>query len=104
VGYRLHRLGNPSISFTRAFVKEPVVNSLNLEKKIQVLNCLIEGNSIRSTERITGVHRDTIMQLLSQVGSARTKLLDEKLVNVRVQEIEVDEIWCYVQKKQKRVT
>lgn len=32
------------------------------------------------------------------------KLLDEKLVNVRVQEIEVDEIWCYVQKKQKHVT
>lgn len=48
------------------------MNCLKLETKIQVLNCLIEGNSIRSTERMTGVHRDTIMRLLSQVGFVKS--------------------------------
>jgi len=55
--------GELSISFIRAFVKELVVYALKIEKKIQVLNGLIEGNSIRSTERMTGVHRDTIYTL-----------------------------------------
>ena len=95
--------GNLSIYFIRAFVKELVMNCLKLEKKIQILNCLVEGNSIRSTERMTGVHRDTIMRLLSQVGVACAKLLDEKLVNLNLQQVEVDEIWCYVGKKQKNV-
>ena len=79
------------------------MNCLKLEKKIQILNALIEGVSIRSIERMTGVHRDTIMRLLAQVGGVCTKLLDEKLVNLHVDEVECDEIWCYVGKKQKHV-
>ncbi len=80
------------------------MNTLSLQKKIQVITALIEGNSIRSTERMTGIHRDTIMRVLVSAGSVCARLLDQKLMNLRVEEIEVDEIWCYVQKKQKHVT
>ena len=44
------------------------MNRLSVERCTQVINCLVEGNSIRSTERMTGTHRDTIMRLLVQVG------------------------------------
>lgn len=80
------------------------MNCLSLEKKIQILNCLVEGNSIRSVERMTGVHRDTIMRLAVSVGSVCRKVLDDKLVNLHAEQVECDEIWCYVGKKQKRVT
>lgn len=79
------------------------MNKLNPEKQVQILNCLVEGASIRSVERITGVHRDTIMRLLERAGTACTQLMDTKLGSLRCQEIEVDEIWCYVGKKQKNV-
>jgi hypothetical protein len=45
------------------------MNKLKIEQKEAVISALVEGNSIRSTERMTGVHRDTIMRLLLQVGS-----------------------------------
>ena len=80
------------------------MNILPIEKKIQILNCLVEGNSIRSTERMTGVHRDTIMRLLCKVGLHCAAIMDEKITDLEVKQIQVDEIFCYVQKKQKRVT
>ena len=42
------------------------MNRLNLQRRTQIINCLVEGNSIRSTERLTDTHRDTIMRLLVQ--------------------------------------
>ncbi len=96
--------GSLSISLIRAFVKEPVVNTLKQEKKIQILNALIEGCSIRSIERMTGIHRDTSMRLGVEVGSKCAQELDQKLTNLHVEEAEIDEIWGYVGKKQKRVT
>lgn len=47
------------------------MNKLKSEKQTSVINALVEGNSIRSTERMTGVHRDTIMRLIVR-GSGRT--------------------------------
>lgn len=44
------------------------MNSLSNAKKVLVLTCLAEGNSIRSTERITGVRRDTILRLLETIA------------------------------------
>lgn len=80
------------------------MNCLRIEKQEQILNLLVEGCSIRSIERLTGVHRDTIVRLLARVGTACHCFLDAKLTNLTVKEIEVDEIWCYVGKKQKRLT
>lgn len=96
--------GDRIIPFAWALLKEPTVNVLKQEKKIQVLNALIEGCSIRSIERMTGVHRDTIMRLGLEVGEKCQRVLDQKLVDLKIEAAEIDEIWGYVGKKQKRVT
>jgi len=80
------------------------MNVLKRDKKEMVLSLLVEGNSIRSIERITGVHRDTIMRLLVSIGSKAQILLDRTMVNLNCKNVQVDEIWCFVKKKQKRVT
>ncbi len=54
-------------------------NNLKAEKKREILVALIEGNSVRSVERMTGVHRDTICRLLVAVGEACEKLMDEQM-------------------------
>lgn len=80
------------------------MNVLPLDKQHQVLSLLVEGSSIRSVERITGVHRDTIVRLLQRAGAACAQLMDQRLTNLKCEEVEVDEVWGYVGKKQKRVT
>lgn len=51
------------------------MSQLSFDRRTQIINCLIEGNSIRSTERMTDSHRDTIMRLLVQVGDGSSALL-----------------------------
>jgi IS1 family transposase len=60
--------------------------------------------SIRATERLTGIHRDTIMRLGARVGRGAAELHDRMMVGVRTGRLELDELWAYVGKKQKRVT
>lgn len=79
------------------------MNKLKSEKQEMVIAALVEGSSIRSTERMTGVHRDTIMRLMVRVGKACQALMDQKMRNLRCKRIQVDEIWCYVQKKQRHL-
>jgi len=52
------------------------MNKLKIEKQATVINALVEGCSIRSTERMTGVHRDTVMRLMVRVGESCEKLMD----------------------------
>lgn len=80
------------------------MNFLSTEKKLQVISSLIEGNSVRSTERMTGVHRDTICRLLVAVGQNCAELLDSHLRDLRCERIQCDEIWCFVGKKKRHVT
>jgi hypothetical protein len=80
------------------------MNRLSLERRIQLVAALVEGNSIRSIERMTGTHRDTVMRLLVEVGEGSKKLLDEQMRDLSCQRIQCDEIWAYVGKKQKQVT
>ncbi len=70
------------------------------ERAVMVLQLLLEGNSIRSTERITGIDQNTIMSLLVKAGERCQRIMDEKLVNLDVRDVEVDEIWGYVGKKE----
>lgn len=77
--------------------------TLNAEKKIAVLSAMVEGNSIRSTERMTGVHRDTIMRLVNHAGENCITIMDVKMRNLSSRVIQADEIWTYVGKKEKRV-
>jgi transposase-like protein len=80
------------------------MNNLKAEKQEAVIAALVEGNSIRSTERMVGVHRDTIMRLLVDVGEGCEALLNEKMRNLPCRRIQVDEIWSFVQKKQRHMT
>jgi hypothetical protein len=80
------------------------MNRVPLPRRVQVINCLVEGNSIRSTERMTGTHRDTICRLLVEVGDGCAKLMDEQMRELPCRRIEVDEIWAYVGKKQRHMT
>jgi IS1 family transposase len=72
------------------------------ENAIRAIQCLIEGCSIRSTERMTGLHRDTIMQLLVLAGERCAKLMDERMRGLKCNFVQCDEIWTFVGKKQKR--
>lgn len=76
------------------------MNALKLEKKLAIISALVEGNSIRSTERMTGVHRDTIMRLLNTVGDKCRVVMETSVNNFHSRHIEVDEIWTFVVKKQ----
>ena len=76
---------------------------LSVEKKLAVLAAMVEGNSIRSTERMTSVHRDTIMRLVVSVGQNCERLLNDKMQDLRCQYVQADEIWTYVGKKERRV-
>jgi len=79
------------------------MNRLNLDRRTQIVSALVEGNSIRSTERMTGVHRDTIMRLLVEVGTGCAEIMDEKMRELPCKRVQVDEIWSYVGKKQRHV-
>src|SRR5713226_4915760 len=85
-------------------IKEPVMNTLSQEKQTQVLSLLVEGASIRSIERVTGVHRDTIVRLLERAGAVCARLMDERVTDLKCEEVEVDEVWGYVAKKQRNVS
>jgi IS1 family transposase len=77
-----------------------MVNRTPLAKRTQIIGCLVEGNSIRATERMTNTHRDTVMRLMVEVGEGCQRIMDEKMRNLPSQRIQCDEIWSYVRKKQ----
>jgi IS1 family transposase len=80
------------------------MNKLSQDKQILILSSLVEGNSIRSIERITGVHRDTIIRLMVSAGNKAQSIMDNDMMNLKSNFIEVDEIWSYVGKKQKNLS
>jgi IS1 family transposase len=80
-----------------------MANTLNTDKQIAVVGALAEGSSIRSIERITGVHRDTIVRLGVKVGQGCTALMDAKMRNLSCERLEIDEIWGFVGKKDAHV-
>lgn len=81
-----------------------MANNLSPDKQIAVVSALVEGCSIRSTERMTGVNRETIGTLLVRVGDGCAELLDRTMVNLDCNRLEIDEMWAFVGKKQRHVT
>jgi len=75
-----------------------------VEKAKMILRLLVEGSSIRSAERLTGVHRDTICKLLVHFGEACRRFLDERMQGLKLTHLQFDEQWTYVAKKQSRLT
>jgi IS1 family transposase len=73
---------------------------LSRENQIQVLRLLSEGNSIRSTVRLTGIHKSTIMRLVVRFGNQCRAYLDHKLVNLALDHVQLDEIWTFCRIKE----
>jgi IS1 family transposase len=80
-----------------------VANVLSREEKLTILSLLVEGNSLRSISRHTKTHRTTIMNLLVEIGVKCRTFLDKRMRNLTSAHLECDEIWTFVQKKQRRL-
>ena len=76
---------------------------LPVERAEMVLHLLLEGNSVSTIQRVTGVHHGTILKLLVQAGEKCERIMAEKVRNVEVRDVECDELWAFIGKKQKRV-
>ena len=81
-----------------------MANVLPREKQIAVIAALAEGSSIRAIERITGINRNTIMNLGVRVGQGCAKILDAKMRDLTCRFLQFDEIWGFVGKKEKHLT
>lgn len=79
------------------------MNILPIDQQIAVVSALCEGMSIRSTERLTGVHRDTIMRLGLKVGGGCERLHDYFFRDLNIAAIQLDELWAFIGKKQRRL-
>jgi IS1 family transposase len=71
------------------------------DKAVLCLRLLLEGNSVRAVERITGIHRDTILSLLETVGQRAMFYWETKMQNLPAMDVECDEIWGFVLCKEK---
>lgn len=80
-----------------------MANVLKIEKQVAVISALVEGASVRSVERMTGVHRDTVLRLMVRVAETGKAFCDATLRDLDSKHIECDEIWAYVGKKQRHV-
>jgi hypothetical protein len=72
--------------------------------RAQVINCLIEGCSIRSTVRMTGVPKKTVMRLLVEVGEVCADYQNKVFQNLNCRRLELDEMWAWIYCKQKHRT
>ena len=72
---------------------------ISMDKAEIVLSLLVEGNSIRSISRITGIHQRTILELLVLAGEKCERIMHERIKAVAVRDVEADEIWGFVKFK-----
>jgi IS1 family transposase/uncharacterized protein YerC len=79
------------------------MNILSLDQQVSVIAALTEGCSIRSIERLTGIHRDTVMRLGVRAGFGCAALHDRLMRDLNVNLLELDEVWSFIGKKQKRI-
>ncbi len=80
-----------------------MANVLSRDKQVAVVSALAEGSSIRSIERITGIHRDTVMRLGVHIGQGCAKILDNKMRDLSCHYLQFDEIWGFIGKKQRHI-
>ena len=77
------------------------MNKTNPEKRVQILRCLVDGNSIRATARICDVAINTVVKLLCDVGKASSHYQDKIFYNLPCKRLQCDEIWSFVYAKEK---
>jgi IS1 family transposase len=79
------------------------MNRLTIEKRVQVISALVEGNSLRSVVRMTGVAMNTIQKLMADLGNACMEYQDKAMRNLKCKHIQCDEIWQFCYAKDKNV-
>lgn len=79
------------------------MNRLSVEERAKILGCLVEGNSIRATCRMTGAAKGTVIKLLADVGAACKAYHDKHVRNVQSRRVQCDEIWSFCYAKEKNV-
>lgn len=79
------------------------MNRMDTARRAQVIRCLVEGNSINSTVRMTGVAKNTVLKLLVEIGEACSSFLDLKMRNLPCERLQADEAWSFCFAKAKNV-
>jgi transposase-like protein/IS1 family transposase len=95
-GSQRYRCDGCARTFTDESTRPTDRRRLAPDKMVLCLRMLLEGNSIRSTERLTGVHRDTIIDAMVEAGKKCKRFLESAIHHVPVEDVQADEIWGFV--------
>ena len=79
------------------------MNRLPIEKRIQIVNMMVEGMSMRAISRVADVSINTVTKLLEDVGAACSAYQDKTMRNLALTDVQVDEIWAFIGAKEKNV-
>src|SRR5271169_5508303 len=102
-GLRRFRCPQCKRTYTEPHARTLDAMYISEDRAVLALQLLLEGNSIRSPERITKLDRNTIMRLLVLAGKRCEALMDSRMRNLHPKYLQLDEIWTYVQKKARHV-
>jgi IS1 family transposase len=80
-----------------------IMNKLSIDRRARILSCLVEGNSLRATARITDSAKNTVVKLLVDIGKACAEYQNEALRNLTCKRLQCDEIWSFCYAKEKNV-
>jgi len=103
-GHQRYRCLSCKKTFVEAYEKPLGEMRLPFQKALSIIKLLVEGCSIRSAERITGVEKRTILSLLLLVGERCENLMTERIHGLQVENVQCDELWGYVGMKEKTKT
>jgi transposase-like protein/IS1 family transposase len=102
-GLRRFRCGQCGKTFTEAHAKPLGAMTVAPQRAMLALRMLLEGSSVRSIERTVDIHRDTILKLLTVAGAKCEAIMGKYVRNISVKDVECDELWSFISKKEKRV-
>lgn len=80
------------------------MNKLTTAERAKIVGCLVEGNSIRATVRMTGIAKNTVAKLLVDLGRACSEYQDKSFRDLKCKRIQCDEIWSFCGSKEKNTT
>ena len=80
------------------------MNTLSIDKRVQIIRLLVEGNSIRAITRIVDVSKNTVAKLLAEVGAACKEFHNAHVTGIKSERVQCDEIWSFCYAKAKNVT
>src|SRR5580700_8650367 len=79
------------------------MNVLDAATRSRIVACLVEGNSIRATCRLTGASKGTVLKLLADLGTACRTYHDANVRGLRCKRVQCDEVWSFVGAKDRNV-